>query len=606
MIKSIIDGKIVFVKTALNIPILLFVILIIIQYALGRLTHSKLGTIYPYATKVYFFEMASYMLVFLITVNNIRSRRQINRLLGSIISVGAVLALYGIVQKLANAPKIYWFRYVHEVLLFYSSYINCNYFAGYMNIVIFLTLGAFFAYLAYLDKKRAYAGFDLFEGWIILFIFSIVIMAVSILHTFSQGGLIVFLVTSAFFYSVYSKKELSKKWISIAIWVFTTALTVTVLIWIAGEKTANIFYEACRLFKEINTYGARLPVWRGAFNLIKINPLFGIGAGTFQYIFPKYKPNIPISFSHCHNDYLELLIETGLAGLAIFTYGMYIFFKRYMKLLTSRRNAYVKAIGYGCLASAFSVFLYSFIDSNMHIGANALLFSAILAVGLVTIHNSSNGKVGEEDLFKRTVFMIGGRPKKISVFTVTLIAFLYLAANITSIAVADIYAALGKEKRDMEYINKAVRMQPYSAEYRSLLADELLNRGGGRPIDNKTSVEVAKNLEEAVRLNPNVSRYHLKLSLAYARLGDNKKSIEELRKARDLDPLSAFNHLFLAIHCFNESTKIKGVNPYGSKAMEEGAMEYKKARSIDPSIDIDSYKNFLADYPLIKEALKKY
>ena len=203
---SIKEGKIVFVHTALNIPITIFVVLSFIQFLVGKITSSRLGTIYPHATRVYFFEILSFMLAFILIVNNIHARCQVNRFLFSIISVGTVLGLYGVVQKLAGATKIFWFREAPEVLNFYSSYINCNYFAGYMNMIIFLSFGTFFAYLSYLDKKRMYYKFDLFEGWNSLFIFSIAAMVVSLLYTFAQGGIVAFFITVIFFYYIFSKK----------------------------------------------------------------------------------------------------------------------------------------------------------------------------------------------------------------------------------------------------------------------------------------------------------------------------------------------------------------------------------------------------------------
>lgn len=585
---SILIGKLAIIKTPLNIPILLFSVLMITQYIAGRVTSSRFGTVYPYATKVYSLEILSYMLAFLVTANNITSRRHINRILFAIISTGGILAIYGIIQKSAGPQKIFWFRHVREVLLFYSSYVNCNYFAGYMNMVAFLALGAFLTYLNHLDKKRGYNRFDIFEGWNILFIFSMTMMALSIFHTSSQGGILTFLLSAIFFYFLYSEKTFARKSILIGISGSMFALTAVALIWIWNWRNE-----------------LRFSVWARALNLVKINPISGTGLGTFQFLFPKCQPNIKLYFSHCHNDYLELLIEAGLIGFSIFLSSMSLFFKRYRKLLKLRHDPYARAVGYACLASAFSVFIYSFIDSNMHIGANALLFSVTLAIGSVDIHLHSHPD--ENVIFKRDIFGVGSRLKKIFLFIILLFCFLCFIAEVVSISIADVYATIGKNQKKLAYVRRAVALQGDSSEYRYLLAEGLSNGYLDLGVRDKSVIqEVMDNLKQAIRLNPNVSKYHRALGLMYSRIADNTRAVEELKRAQELDPYWAFNYLLLAVHYFNNATTTRGINPYGSQAMESGVLEYRKSLTINPSLTIDEYKSLLNDYPLVKETLKRY
>lgn len=600
------EGKLVFVKTYLNTSIIIFIVLTIIQYLAGRITSGRFGTIYPYATRVYFFEILSYILVFLIIVNNIHKRTQINRIIISMIAVGAALSIYGIIQKLAGATKIFWFKTASEVLIFYSSYFNCNYFAGYLSLIIFLMLGAFFAYLFYLNKKRNFNKFNIFEGWTSLFIFSIAMTIASLFYTFSQGGIIVFIIILIFFYILFLRRVVPENRILIIILVSIITLATWCLIWVQREKTLDYFYEILKILKEINTYGLRIPVWVRALSLIKDHPLIGTGLGTFVYAFPKYRPNYHMLWLHCHNDYLELLTETGFIGFLTFLFGMFFFFKRYITLLNTRRDSYVKAMGYGCLASLFSIFLYSFIEANMHIGANALVFSYILALGFVVIHNSSNAQGEEKMIFKTITFTIKSIPRKIAFFLIVLSAFLYFAANVVSICAASIYASIGKDKDNIEYIKTAIKLEPLSSDYHVLLADVMLEGYKEKRTKKDALKLVIDELKEAIRLNPSISAYRLKLALIYSHIGDKEKAIKEFRIAQELEPLDPFNYLLLAIHYFNEAAKVKGVNLYGSKDMEDGVAEYRKALSIDPYLIIDKYKNNIRDYLRIKEILQKY
>ncbi len=606
MARSVLGGKITFAKTPLNIPILAFIILIIAQYSIGTLSSSRAGTVYPYATKLSLLEASSYMMAFLVIMNNFHSRRKINRLLAVIISTGTLLAIYGIIQRLTGAQKIFWIRQVHEVLLFYSTYINCNYFAGYMDMVIFVGLGAFFAYLGHLDRKKGYGRFDLFEGWNLLFIFSLAMMASSVFHTLSLGAIIVFFSTLAFFYFTYSKRRSAPAWAIAVILALLVASALAMSIWISRVTITGIIAEVIRLFREINRYGMRIPILVRASAMLKINPVFGTGLGTFRYIFPAYKPNAGISFAHCHNDYLELAIETGIAGFTIFCIGMSRLFLAYIKLLRSRHDPYVKAIGYGCLASAFSIFAYSFIDSNMHIGANALLFTVILAAGSVILHSKVKND-SEETIFKERVFLIPTRRKQVTLAAILSLILLAFVSEVLSISTAHLYASFGKKGRDATYARKAVRLEPGSSEYHYLLA-ELLSKGYlNIDIRNEALVrEVTGELQEAIRLNPSVSAYHRRLGFIYSRMGEDSKAVTHLKRAAGLDPYYAFNHLLLAIHYFNKATALKGIGLYGSEAMEEGVSEYRKSLSTDPNLTLDRFSRLLGNYHIIKAALKRY
>jgi O-antigen ligase len=68
--------------------------------------------------------------------------------------------------------------------------------------------------------------------------------------------------------------------------------------------------------------GHRYWIARGAVNIIRANPVNGVGAGGFRYAFPAYaaegdpfvNADPPISPYHSHNLWLEILSESGLVG----------------------------------------------------------------------------------------------------------------------------------------------------------------------------------------------------------------------------------------------------------------------------------------------------
>ncbi|MBX3578127.1 MAG: O-antigen ligase family protein [Rhizobiaceae bacterium] len=67
----------------------------------------------------------------------------------------------------------------------------------------------------------------------------------------------------------------------------------------------------------------RLELWINALDLAFRQPLFGYGLGSFPGVFADPSLGIPADsvlrkFNHLHNQYLDLFLETGIAGLALF------------------------------------------------------------------------------------------------------------------------------------------------------------------------------------------------------------------------------------------------------------------------------------------------
>lgn len=106
----------------------------------------------------------------------------------------------------------------------------------------------------------------------------------------------------------------------------TAVLTVTALWFGSAQFAARVNNALGALTNSSETFtdavGHRYWIARGALNMIRDNPLNGVGAGGFRYAFPSYAaaddPFInaepPISPYHSHNVWLEILSESGIIG----------------------------------------------------------------------------------------------------------------------------------------------------------------------------------------------------------------------------------------------------------------------------------------------------
>jgi len=131
--------------------------------------------------------------------------------------------------------------------------------------------------------------------------------------------------------------------------------------------------------------GERPEVCQNTINMARDFPLFGTGLGTFQYIYPKYR-SLPSQhyYDHTHNDYLELLSDTGLAGFVIVLSGFTLFFWKTLTRWWERRDPFARGVALGGGCSIIVALTHSFAEFNLHIPANALFFSLLLGL----IHNT--------------------------------------------------------------------------------------------------------------------------------------------------------------------------------------------------------------------------
>ena len=125
------------------------------------------------------------------------------------------------------------------------------------------------------------------------------------------------LVFTALPLAFYLAGNMKAQWQKI---VFTCAVTVlTLSLLVAGSRIVlGGFYPILTPGERggvVSSFLGRVEIWKAAEPMFKAIP-FGLGRGNFQLRYPAN--NQEIITTHAHNDYLELLIETGPLGISLF------------------------------------------------------------------------------------------------------------------------------------------------------------------------------------------------------------------------------------------------------------------------------------------------
>ncbi len=154
------------------------------------------------------------------------------------------------------------------------------------------------------------------------------------------------------------------------------------------------FAPMCTLFTN-----APLPAFQAAWDISKDFPLFGIGYNAFPVVSARYQPvdEVNFRFAHVHNDFLQLLAETGWIGLGLLVGGFLLVVRAIALKWQTRRDPFVQTMVAAGLAALATMGLHSLVDFNLHIPANALLFTTVLALTFACANLPSRGASQPED-----------------------------------------------------------------------------------------------------------------------------------------------------------------------------------------------------------------
>ncbi|MCK4891508.1 MAG: O-antigen ligase family protein [Candidatus Pacebacteria bacterium] len=115
---------------------------------------------------------------------------------------------------------------------------------------------------------------------------------------------------------------------SVSVYVFLLIIIFAGFIFISSNKFNQITNSDSR-----SSFHSRLMIWNSAGEIIKDNPLFGIGPGTFQKTYLSYAEKFDEQYLEWavpqpHNIFLAFYLQTGLIGFIGFILILFWFFKR--------------------------------------------------------------------------------------------------------------------------------------------------------------------------------------------------------------------------------------------------------------------------------------
>jgi len=347
------------IKTPLDKPILILLILSIL---------STVFSVHKYTSIWSFILLFNYAIIFYLIINTVRTRSQLRELVYLIIGLAALISIIGLLKNFCGNPFPWWdyTDFQKDSTRLSSTFGNPNHLAGYMEMTILLLLGLFL---------MGFRGMKLF----LLIVLAMLLFIPLMLSLSRAGGLgaltgLLFMSVALFFNPYFYSKKLL---ITLVFGFFVVAFMVL---------SSTPVVKRIRTIEEMGSIPilrsrvARVTHWGGVVKMIKDHPLLGTGPGTFATVFTQYQPpGFASRYFAAHNDYLHFISETGLALVPVMVWMITAFFVKGFKKL-NHPSRLIRGTTLGAMSGVTAILVHSIFDFNLHIPANALLFTVLAAI----------------------------------------------------------------------------------------------------------------------------------------------------------------------------------------------------------------------------------
>jgi O-antigen ligase len=355
-------------------PMATFFCLALLQWLIGT-------TAYRLETYTHLLLYAAYgMLVFVVS-QTLRRPSHFELMAKLFTAYGGALAAFAILQGLAPNGKLYWIFPLQQGGFIYGPYVNHNHYAGLMEMLTPFPLVLAATSMTGGNRKIAIAAVA-------------ALMAASVFLSGSRAGMVAIIV-QVLALGVLLLRKRDAGWQQPIMLGGFLALVIVFLVWMGGNEVTRRLVSIHSEAREEITGGVRLAIDRDCLRMFMKRPVLGWGLGTFPVVYPQFRSFYTTFFvNEAHNDYLQLLVETGLAGLGIAIWFLVLVFRQGASKLENWTETASGTLTVASLLGCVGILVHSWLDFNLQIPANAALFYVLCAIAaLAPLQESQRRRV---------------------------------------------------------------------------------------------------------------------------------------------------------------------------------------------------------------------
>lgn len=297
--------------------------------------------------------------------------RKIKTVLTALTISAVIVSIYAILQHFAG------FDFYHRERLEFAPH------SGYRAIGVFSTIMTFgncmatatillLCLAAYSDKGSRK----------VLFYLSFFFGTLAVLFTYGRGPIAVLIAGVILFIIYYGRKSLR--------FILPLLLILAAIIMVFSPDIFIRYSSSSQMEIEGKYAGARLSIWGTTLRMIEDYPVFGVGQGNFQELYPLYRDkDSDRVYGHAHNDLLNIAAYAGIPAM-IFYLGFWIAMMRkiWRVLKGLKENGFIGGVLLGGFLASIVFFLTSlyeatFADEEVRLFLMAVWGLSLGAIGVV-------------------------------------------------------------------------------------------------------------------------------------------------------------------------------------------------------------------------------
>eukprot|EP00456_Euglypha_rotunda_P013081 TRINITY_DN1382_c1_g1_i1.p1 TRINITY_DN1382_c1_g1~~TRINITY_DN1382_c1_g1_i1.p1 ORF type:complete len:878 (-),score=192.22 TRINITY_DN1382_c1_g1_i1:389-3022(-) len=499
----------------------------------------------------------AYALIFIVLVQRLRTRSDVERMMLLVGVVVVAMAIFAQVQLFASNGKFYWV-YEHPFMTTdqtpHGCFTNHNHLAQFLAMGVGPLIWCILRGLPKSDLNQSYTNQspDHQSIWMtILLMLGLGFALITILLTSSRGGLLAIAVAIAVCI-------VGLLWLRVIPSEMCIGLVVVTCL-VGG--IVNLTGSESRMEDRLKQDSGREQVWNANIAVAKDFPYLGTGVGTHNDAHRLHleRPADGFEFTHAESSYLQVLSETGIAGLSVA--GLFILASLWWcRACLFSSDMRISSLGVAILASLLANLAHAVGDFFWYTPSCMLLLAMQLACAcrLYQMTRESSGRTSWTWQVPRLVCVpaLGGVMAIVAWMTfLKLPAALaepeqmrYIALTLAEPSLSD------EEDRQQTHhemwltATKAARLNPHNSRWLETAAMSYLDLFNERQNQTENSIPLAQ-LRDAVRTSEFESQQAMQEWLSRA-VGKNVKLLHIARKffrqALRESPLRAQSYVQLA------------------------------------------------------------
>jgi hypothetical protein len=304
-------------------------------------------------------------------------RRRLERVATVAVAMAALVAVYGVVARAVLGPLIYG-TYPVPTITPFGPFVSKNHFAGYVELAALLAIGLAVG-LSDHGQRNPLGWTKSRTGSRVMWASGAALaLGSAVLLSLSRGGALSLAAGLAVFGAVRLLRR--KKATAGRVILFASIALVVGALLVSLPREAHERLTSIGQGVRDTSVNYRLATFAASVRAFASSPMLGFGLGAFADALPRFKRTFgDLRVEHAENDYLEVAVETGVAGVVIAFTSVLLIARTVVRSYPHEESRLKRAIVASAAGALATIAVHALADFQLRIPSNAVL-SALMAV----------------------------------------------------------------------------------------------------------------------------------------------------------------------------------------------------------------------------------